>query len=197
LSGEKSDGDFLDVYHGEEVEVAGDNTLLTPNIPLDPQEGAKEHVPSHLILKARLRFVQRLLALGGVVFSLGVLVIVPSFMAAGMFLIQLGVYGLVQRLALSHKPFKWGIVYDKTTQRPLAHTVARIFEEKYHRLVETQVTDSKGRYSFLLGPNQYAARFEHEGFDPVEVKPIDFTSERESKDFSMDVSLAPQEENKK
>jgi hypothetical protein len=197
LSGEKSDGDFLDVYHGEEVEVTGDHALLTPNIPLDPREGTKEHLPSHLILRSRLRFVQQILAFGGVVFSFGVLAIAPSLMAAGMFLIQLGVYGLARRLALSHKPLKWGMVYDKTTGRPLANTVARIFEQKYHRLVETQVTDSKGRYSFLLGPNQYAARFEHEGFDPVEVKPIDFTSEKESKVFSIDVSLVSQEENKK
>jgi hypothetical protein len=31
----------------------------------------------------------------------------------------------------------------------------------------------------------------------VEVKPIDFTSEKESKVFSIDVSLVSQEENKK
>ncbi len=192
LAQEKIDGNFLDVYHGEEVEVTSDHALLTPNIPLDPQEVVQAHTPARVMMISRLRFIQQIIAPSGVIFSLAVLCIQPSWIAGGLFALQLVVYGLAKRLAVSHKPLKWGIVYDKTTGRPLTNVVARIFEEKYHRLVETQVTDSKGRYSFLLGPNQYAARFEREGFVPVEVKPIDFTKEKESQDFSTEVSLEPE-----
>ena len=189
---EKTDGNFLDVYHGEEVEVTSDSALLTPNIPLDPQEVTQAHTPARIILITRLRWIQQIIAPSGVFLSLVILFIEPSWIAGGLFALQAVVYGFSKRLAVSRKPFKWGIVYDKTTGRPLANVVARIFEEKYHRLVETQVTDSKGRYNFLLGPNQYAARFEREGFVPVEVKPIDFTKEKESKDFSTEVSLEPE-----
>jgi len=193
LANEKTDGNFLDVYHGEEIEVTSEHALLTPNIPLDPQEAAQEYLPSRFILRERLRLIQQVIAVSGVLISFVVLLVQPSWIAGGLFLLQVIVYGLVRRLAVSHKPLRWGIVYDKATGRPLANVIARIFEEKYHRLVETQVTDSKGRYSFLLGPNHYAARFEREGFAPVEIKPIDFTHQKESQNFSVKVSLEPKE----
>ena len=69
--------------------------------------------------------------------------------------------------------------------------ITRIFSPRYNKLLETARTDSKGRYSFLLGPDEYSATFEKEGFLPHEIRPIDLTGSKEPVEFGMKVPLAP------
>ncbi|MEK7451988.1 MAG: carboxypeptidase-like regulatory domain-containing protein, partial [Patescibacteria group bacterium] len=112
-----------------------------------------------------------------------------TVLAAVMVLIQLAVYFVANRLARPRKPKSWGIVYDEKTGRPVSRVVARIFEPKYNKLLETQVTDNKGRYSFLLGPAEYFAVFEKEGYRSEQIRPIDYTKVDGAQDFSTDIKL--------
>ncbi len=189
LKTKNEDVPYIDLYHGELLRVTEADAVITPNIPVDPSSDAKYQEPKSIQWRARLRVIQHIIALSGVLLSIGFFLIRPNVLAAVMMIIQIGVYALVQRLAKPRKPKSWGIVYDKETGRPLANVVARIFEPKYNKLLETQVTDSKGRYSFLLGPAEYYAVFEKDGYRSTQVKPIDFTKDKESKDFSMDINL--------
>jgi len=200
LTGEKTDGAYLDVYHGEMVEVTADNAVITANIPLDPSQAAKYHEPSSIRRRKFLRATQHSVAVAGVVASLVFAIIRPTFISMSMVVVQGGIYLLARRLARPHKPISWGIVYDKETGRPLSRVVARIFEPKYNKLLETQVTDSKGRYAFMLGPNQYYATFQKGGFKQKNIDPIDYSQSTEPKGFSEEVPLEvedvpPQKEN--
>ncbi|MBT6254142.1 hypothetical protein HOI83_02845, partial [Candidatus Uhrbacteria bacterium] len=56
-------------------------------------------------------------------------------------------------------------------------------------LLETQITDSRGRYAFLVGPNEYYTTYEKEGFQKVEVRPIDRTDTKEASYVSMNIPL--------
>ena len=69
-------------------------------------------------------------------------------------------YALFRRMAVARKPKNWGIVYDEKSKKPLQNVVARIFDAKYNKLLETQVTDVRGRYAFLVGQNTYYVTFE-------------------------------------
>lgn len=189
LKAKKEDASFIDLYHGELLRVTDKDAVITPNIPLDPSVAAQFSEPKNIIWHARLRSIQHIIALSGVLISIVFAIIRPNVLAAAMVLIQIGVFILVQRLAKPRKPKTWGIVYDHKTGRPLSNVVARIFEPKYNKLLETQVTDSQGRYSFLLGPAEYYAVFEKEGFRSTQVNPIDFTKDTEAKDFSKDIHL--------
>ncbi len=189
----KDDGVFLDVYHKELIVVTEKDAVITPNIPLDPAQVGQTKTPKRVVWQERLRVLQHLIAVSGVLVSLAVAIIRPSVLAAVMIAVQVLVYLLSKRLAKPRKPKSWGIVYDKTTRRPLANVVARIFEPKYNKLLDTQVTDSKGRYAFLLGPSEYFAVFEKEGFIPTQVRPIDLRNAQGSQDFSVDVELHPKE----
>jgi len=189
LKEKKEDVQFIDLYHGELLRVTDADAVITPNIPLDPSVAAEFHEPKSIQWHARLRVIQHSIALFGVIASIVLAIIRPNVLAAAMVLLQIGIYLLVQRLAKPRKPKSWGIVYDKNTGRPVANVVARIFEPKYNKLLETQVTDAKGRYSFLLGPAEYYAVFEKEGYRSTQVNPIDFRKDKEAKDFSMDVNL--------
>lgn len=191
LSDVKDDGAFLDVYHSEPIEVTDKDAVIAANIPMDPSESAEFHEPRSVIRKRRLRVAQQVVAVAGVVLSAIVAVIQPSALTLAMVGIQIAFYLLVRRLAAPRRPKAWGIVYDQTTGRPLAHAIARVFEPRYNKLLETAVTDSKGRYTFLLGPNEYYTVYEKEGFEPFEVHPIDYRAHAEPKEFSADVPLVP------
>lgn len=189
LKNVKEDGRFLDVYHSEAVEVKEKGVVIGANIPLDPMDHAENHTPKKLIWMARLRVVQHFVAYSGVVASIAFSIIRPSMLAVAMVGVQLIVLLLVKRLASPRKPKSWGVVYDKETGKPLARAVVRIFEPLYNKLLESQVTDAQGRYSFLLGPNTYYASYEHPGFKAQEVRPIDYSQSNEPKEFGKRIDL--------
>ncbi|MBT5808414.1 hypothetical protein HOI18_04045 [Candidatus Uhrbacteria bacterium] len=192
LGKEKQDGSFLDLYHGEVIEVTAKDAVITANLPMDPSQADKFQAPASVVRRKKLRALQHSTAMIGVIASIVFAIIRPTPFAIGMIAIQITVFALAKRLAKPRKPISWGIVYDKGTGRPLSRVVARIFEPKYNKLLETQVTDAKGRYAFLLGPNQYYAVFQKPGFQKEEITPIDYSQKSSPEDFSADVRLAPQ-----
>lgn len=193
LKGERTDGTFVDVYHGEVITVSENDAIISANIPLDPSQAEKFHAPSSVMRHERLRALQHAVAMIGILASVIFAVLRPTLFSVAMIFVQLGVYMLARRLAQPRKPISWGIVYDEQTGRPLSKVVARIFEPKYNKLLETQVTDSKGRYAFMLGPNQYYAVFQKDGFKQKEITPIDFSDAPEPKTFSEQVVLETEE----
>ncbi|MBI2484082.1 fibronectin type III domain-containing protein [Candidatus Uhrbacteria bacterium] len=48
----------------------------------------------------------------------------------------------------------WGVVYNAISKQPVDLAIVRLFD-KEKKLVETQVTDKEGRFSFLLKPGEY------------------------------------------
>jgi hypothetical protein len=192
LKDKREDGDYLDVYHGELIVVTEKDAVIAANIPLDPSQAAAFHKPANIVWKERLRVIQNVVAISGFVFSAFVAIIRPSWFTVGMVFVQLAVFALVRILAKPRRLKSWGIVYEQKTGRPLAGAVARVFEPRYNKLLETAVTDSKGRYSFVLGPNQYVAVFEKPGYQTVEVRPIDYSKVKGPTAFGQKVGLQKQ-----
>lgn len=148
----KEDVGFLDLYHNEVIAVNQPSTL-TPNIPLDPV--VKEETPKAILLKQTLRKVQRGIGVVSTMVSVGAVFVVPTLPMAGFAMVQVALYLLFRRLALPPKPKGWGIVFDQETQKRLGRTVVRIFNKKYNKLLETQMTDENGRYGFVVGKDVY------------------------------------------
>lgn len=63
---------------------------------------------------------------------------------------------LLSLLGLRKKRKPWGIVYNSITKMPVDLVIVRLFEKGTKHLVETQVTDKNGRFSFLAPPGEYA-----------------------------------------
>ncbi len=189
LGGAKDDGSFLDVYHGEPIVVTDANASISANVPLDPTQASAQHASAQVLLRTKLRRIQKAASLAGIVLSVFVAVIRPTLFSIAMIGAQVGFYLLVRRLAIPRKPKSWGIVYDQETGRPLGRVIARVFEPKYNKLLETAVTDGKGRYTFLLGPNEYYTVYEKAGFENAEIRPIDYRNLTEPSEFSRDISM--------
>lgn len=186
----KEDTTFLDIYHGEAVHVDDKYTALTPNIPLDPV-GATEKTPRRLIWERRLREVQQFVASLSIVAGLVAIIITPTWWTVALFLFQILLYYLFKRLGAAKKPKSWGIVYDRGDKKPIERVVTRLFSRQFNKLVDTEITDSNGRYSFMVGPNEYYVTFEKLGYrkatsqgikvkEKNEVIKLDTALERES-----------------
>ncbi len=177
----------MDVYHSEPIRVEGSAASIGANIPLDPVAGGE--TPVRIRWMRRLRLLQNTVAILGNLGAVGVLVLRPSVFTAAMAGGQLAVYAMIRRLTSPKKPVNWGIVYDQATGRPLSNVIARVFEPKYNKLLETTVTDSRGHYTFLLGPNEYYAVFEKAGFQTEVIRPIDYSKKTEPSELAAKIAL--------
>lgn len=162
LKNKKEDGAFLDVYHGQSIRVTDDHVSITPNIPLDPIGG--EQRPKKILFTKRLRGVQHLVSLIGLVMTGISLYISPTLFVAGLLIGHIVLYGIFTAFVKPKKPKGWGIVYEKQTSAPIANAVVRLFTKEYNKLVSTQITDSKGRFAFLVGPSTYYMTSEKVGY---------------------------------
>jgi len=169
LHSKHNDGRYIDLYFGEQIEVTDDRVDLTPNIPLDPE--GEHKTPKRIRWSRRWNALQHLFSLLGIIASLVFLYVKPSIITSGLLIVHIILYILFFRFVKVRKPKSWGIVRSKKNEKPLKHAVARLFSKEYDKLIATEVTDRKGRYSFLAGNSDYYVTFEKKGFE-TEVKEI-------------------------
>lgn len=186
----KEDGNYLDLYHGEVIEVKEKGAIITVNVPLDPV-GAERPI-GRLLWQLTWRRLQHSLSIGSLVLAGVFLIWVPSWLTAGLSAAQVGFYFLFRRLALPPRPKSWGVIYDEKTRQPLRQAIARIFDRQYNKLLETQIADGRGRYSFLVGRNEYFMTYEKNGYQKKQSEPVDFRQHPESvAAVAIDTGLQP------
>ncbi len=189
LKDQKQDALFLDLYHGELIEVTEKDATIAANIPVDPS--VEESVPGAVRGRIALRKLEVVVGTISPILALGAVIISPTPLTIGLFSGQIAMYGVMRYLAMPHKLKGWGIVYDATTSQPLARAIVRIFEPIYNKLLETQVTDNQGRYSFLVGPNIYRLTADKAGYEQKKIEGIDYRDKKESALVKEDMRLEP------
>ena len=70
LAQSKEDGEYLDLYHGEEITVTERDAVLSPNIPLDPGDATNLKTPKKVVWQERMRKIQNVVAVSGVLASI-------------------------------------------------------------------------------------------------------------------------------
>jgi len=177
----------LSVYRGETIEIAEDATLLAPNIPLDPVQ--REESDAAVIRRDSRRRLRSQLALLSPVLGGLAVVIRPSGFVLGLFAVQLLVYMIFRRLASVETGKNWGTIFDTDSRRPIPQAVLRIFALPYHKLLETQVADQRGRYHFRVGSNVYYVTVTKPGYLKTESEPFDLTEVSEPTVITSDLPL--------
>jgi hypothetical protein len=197
LRSAKEDAAYIDLYHGEKILVTAE-TSITANIPLDPVKAEK--APLRVMLEGVGRRLQKGLGLVTLLIMVVVFALNPTIIMGGVLAANFLFYALFNRLAMPRKPKSWGVVYDEQTEKPLSNVVVRIFESKYNKLLETQVTDIRGRYAFLVGSNVYYVTYEKPGYQKHQKGPVDFAykeavsvKKQEAKVVAVDIRLKPAE----
>jgi hypothetical protein len=148
--------------------IVKDYGAITKNIPIDPPIGTRK--PAFW----SLRFHPGKKAMSAILYS-GPLVAVgflwlqyTSITAWILFICYLAV--LLGRY-LSFKPPEppFGTIRDAVTGKPLDQAIVRIFDTKYNKLLETQITSPKGRYAFIVNRGSFRIWVKRQGYKNVVV----------------------------
>jgi len=177
LKDKSEDVEFLDLYHGDKLESPSDG-VLAYNIPIDPI--TREETPRRIFFKKSLQLIRHGVAFMGIPVGMVILIITPSVPNALLLVSQVGIYLLFRRLAMPIRPKSWGIVLDAKTKKPVANAVVRIFDKKFNKLLETQVTDRNGKYGFFVKRNIYYITAEKPGFKKYVSPDIDLSGKDEA-----------------
>lgn len=177
LANKTEDLEYLELYHGEKLSFDKADEVVV-NIPLDPI--TREETPRMVIFRKALRKFQTVAAFSGIPLGMCVLIISPSLAAAFLLLAQIGIFLLFRRLSVSVKAKNWGITFDAKTRKPVDGVIVRIFDKKFNKLLETQVTDRNGKYGFLVRRSVYYLTAEKSGFKKYTSPTLDLEKQDES-----------------
>jgi hypothetical protein len=191
----KEDHVYADLYHGEPIEIKEKGAVITANIPLDPIE--EKPSKARLIWQQIFKGIQYGFSIAGIILAGVSVVISPGIYTYVVLAVQILLFLLFLRLAKPPKPKGWGIVYDKSTGKPLRQAVVRIFETQFDKLLGSQVTDAKGRYSFLTGRNIYYVTSDKEGYEPAKTPKIDLRYEKKVELIAPDIPMAKESQSPK
>jgi len=190
LQSKNKDLEYLDLYHGDTINITGKEGNVSLSIPLDPLEQTKEEV-SHLLNKRLLWRGQSIIAYSGILLAFISFVISPIPLILALLVAHVLLYLFFRRLSEKRAPHSWGKIIDEKTEKPIANVVVRIFDTEFHRLLETQLTDREGRYSFLVGNNLYYLTVEKENYQTLTTDQIDLRKKGTEKQINKNVALSP------
>jgi len=174
LASINDDGTYTDIYHGNLIQVTEGGKTLTVNVPMDPSLEPDAEIRTLLSVRNK-KAIRKAVAIAGPFLGMIALVVSPSLPMLALFLVQLFLYQLFKRLAEPEAPRSQGTVYDIDDRKPVAKAVVRILSLPYHKVLESKLTDSEGRYSFHVGPGMYYLIALKPGYNKTETDPIDFT----------------------
>jgi len=173
LKDKNIDYHYLDIYHGQTFTATDEKNIVDFNIPLDPDR--QDQPDSKVIFIHRCRNLQKTFAYLGPCLAFISVLILPSLLIIGLFVIHLLLFTIFRRLAILHRPKSYGTVLDLRTHRSISRAVVRLFDAKYNKLLASQVSSGNGRYNFLVGPNVYYLTSSKKSYELYQSPTLDYT----------------------
>lgn len=143
-------------------------------VPLDPETKGVQ-VSRAFVFKVLhyiqifLERVNYLLIIFGTAFSLFTYLVIPSTFNEVIFFIYLVI--LVAKIIITiYSRESFGVVVDKVTKKPVDLAIVRLYKEG--QLMQTRVSDTKGRFNFLVLPGDYYLTIGKTGYKPYQSKII-------------------------
>ncbi|PLX29065.1 hypothetical protein C0581_00135 [Candidatus Parcubacteria bacterium] len=169
------DSRYAHLYHGENFTISDEENDINYNIPFEPAGLDK---PTIQIIrdkvKASIRFS---ISIIGLVASVISFVISPAWWIALLICVHIFFYLLFYLFGHKKLPGAFGKIISNKSNKSLGKVVVRVFDTAYNKLIDTAVSDRKGRYAILLGPSMYYATYEKPKYKSKKSLDLDFTSE--------------------
>jgi hypothetical protein len=146
------------------------------NIPLDPVFDDEPTV--HIVREYAKKTFHYSLSLAGFGISVVSYIISPTPLIAVLVLFHVVFFLMFRTLSGRRRKGAVGIIRDSHTKDALKHVVVRIFDTAYNKLIDTAVTDAKGRYASLVGPSQYYVTYDKSGYEKKQSGTIDMSASR-------------------
>lgn len=97
---------------------------------------------------------------------------------------------LLAILGLSKKKKPWGVVMDAATGKPVPFAVLRLYVHGSKAMITQTVSDTHGKYGFIIDPGKYRLNVQHPEYAPLEME-INITDVKEG--VVQDIKLAATE----
>ncbi|GEM_PF-3531175 len=166
---------YPNIYQGGSLSLGEEHVELNYNIPLRQKSHEKNTV---LILKEYSRAATRkTTSMIGAFATIGSFIISPKPWITALLLAHIILYGVMKRVAQKKVKGTHGTVVDGSGQA-LSKVVIRVFDAEYNKLVDTAVTDGRGRYAVLVGPSTYYIMAEKQGYELYKSEILDFSSQK-------------------
>lgn len=186
LMREHIDSRMVDLYHGENLFITDNKINITPNIPVDPIE--QKNTPKRIHAKKKVIAFQNFVAGAGIFASFAELYITNTWYIWLFLFLHIILYVIFLKFISPKKLKGWGVTYDALDKIPMGKTLVRLYNKEYDKQLDFQITDKKGRYAFLVGPNDYYVTFEKEGYTKRKVDYLK-SKEKEKMLINLDVDL--------
>lgn len=170
----QDDGVFGEIYHGTLIETVEDGKTLTISVPMDTDKEPAAEV-RQLLTERNKKSLRKAAAVSGPLIAAVALIVSPGVPMLLLFLLQLFLYQVFRRVAEPAAPAAQGTIFDLDTRKPISGAVVRVLSLPYHKVLETRLTGSQGRYSFQVGAGMYYVTVVKPGYEKTETDPIDFT----------------------
>lgn len=172
-----SDGEYADLYYGEKIIISGDErSAIVANIPID-QEDLKL-TDRELLRRFSKEQFSRSVSWAGPILAVAYFLFFPSLFSSALVIVHLLLLFLFRRLSGRKSKQHWGVVYAPDGKDPIKKAITRVFSSEYGRMLEFYVTDSRGRYNFLVGNNKYYVTADKEGFGTAKTPILDLTGKK-------------------
>lgn len=156
VSGLTSDGKYGKLYFGGNFDIK-QKKALDFTIPLDPTSATKINISFVDRVKSLLERLSAPLLFLGLIMALFVYWVNTDWFN-GLVVVLYLLLILTKFFLMRSKSHPWGKVMNIDTGQTVPGVVLRIFDKKYNKLLETKVTDQKGRFSFMLPKGEYYIR---------------------------------------
>lgn len=153
------DGAKVNIYRGGPYTVISDKDIVRVSVPLDPVKANKMKIFFRKTVSSILAFM---MALNPVLLVLGIVLSGVLYYYTGDRLNLLWIAINIVLLALhfylsSRARARWGVVASRDGVVQSGVEVG-LYETAYNKLVDTRITDEKGRFQFVVPGNLYVLR---------------------------------------
>jgi hypothetical protein len=170
------DAQYTNVYAGGALALTAERNELNYNIPLQPADEKK--TAEHILKEYGRVALHKTVSMVGAVATVVSFIISPNVWITGLLLAHIVLYRVMKRVAQKKVVGEYGVSVDADTNKKLEKVIVRVFEASYNKLVDTTITDAKGRYAILVGPGTYYLTAEKSGYELYKSENIDFSKER-------------------
>jgi hypothetical protein len=165
LSKKYNDSAYENVLSAKHI-IVTDHGSITRNIPIDPKSATRRRS----FLKSRVlrnKRVQDFISLSSPVLAIYSAIVLREYWVVWILLFFYFAALVARFLDFKPPPPPYGTIRDADTKRAMGKVLVRIFEQKYGKLLETQLTSGKGRYAFVVKKGKYRLLIQKQGYKSV------------------------------
>lgn len=164
---DRNDTAFENILASSHI-IIKDYGAITKNIPIDPPAGMRKPSFWSLRFHPSKRAMSAILY-GGPLVAVGFLYLQWTSVTAWLLFLCYLVVLLGRYLSFKPPEPPFGTIRDAQSGKPLDQAIVRIFDTKYNKLLETQITSAKGRYAIIVNRGSFRIWVKRQGYRNVVV----------------------------